>query len=126
PSALFDLPWMPFYLAICFLFHPIIGLAATAGGLVLVTMTLLTEARMRQPGKETATFAIQRNTAASASRRNAESIQAMGMASNMARVFEEANTKYMASQLRASDVAGGLGAISKVFRMTLQSAILGV
>src|SRR5258707_994696 len=43
PAALFDLPWMPLYLAICFLFHPLIGITATAGGVILVTITLLTE-----------------------------------------------------------------------------------
>ena len=30
PVALFDLPWIPLYLAICFAFHPLIGLAALA------------------------------------------------------------------------------------------------
>ena len=29
PTALFDLPWMPLYLAICFVFHIWIGIAAT-------------------------------------------------------------------------------------------------
>jgi len=28
PLALFDLPWMPFYIFLCFLFHPWIGIAA--------------------------------------------------------------------------------------------------
>src|SRR6185295_12944495 len=42
PSALFDLPWMPLYLGICYLFHPWIGLAATAGALLLIIITLCT------------------------------------------------------------------------------------
>ena len=37
PVALFDLPWMPVYLAICFLFHTYIGLTALAGAIILVT-----------------------------------------------------------------------------------------
>ena len=32
PSAFFDLPWMPIYLLICFLFHPLIGVAALVPG----------------------------------------------------------------------------------------------
>src|SRR3977135_3209215 len=31
PSAFFDLPWLPFYLAICFVFHVLIGATALAG-----------------------------------------------------------------------------------------------
>src|SRR3982751_686357 len=37
PLGFFDLPWMPFYLAICLLFHPLIGLVALVGALVLVS-----------------------------------------------------------------------------------------
>ena len=28
PTALFDLPWIPFYLTICYLFHPLLGMTA--------------------------------------------------------------------------------------------------
>src|ERR1700691_1406326 len=49
PSALFDLPWMPVYLAICFLFHTYIGLTALAGAFILVALTVVTEFRTRQP-----------------------------------------------------------------------------
>ena len=30
PAAFFDLPWMPLYLGICFVFHPLIGWTATS------------------------------------------------------------------------------------------------
>ena len=43
PVALFDLPWLPIYLAICFAFHPLIGLTALVGAIILVTLTLMTE-----------------------------------------------------------------------------------
>ena len=40
PIALFDLPWMPIYLGICFLFHFWIGVTALIGGLLLVAITV--------------------------------------------------------------------------------------
>src|SRR3979411_1195002 len=43
PSAFFDLPWLPFYLAICFMFHVMIGLTALVGAVILVTLTVVTE-----------------------------------------------------------------------------------
>ena len=50
----------------------------------------------------------------------------MGMAGRLTRRWSEANEKYLAGNQNASDVAGGLGAIAKVLRMMLQSAVLGV
>ncbi len=126
PIAMFDLPWMPFYIAICFVFHPLIGITALGGALILTVVTVLTEYLTRAPLKETTGLAIARNALAEASRRNAEVLTAMGMRERMARHWDEANKKYLDSQRRASDVAGGLGAISKVFRMMLQSAVLAV
>ena len=43
PGAFFDLPWLPFYLAICFAFHWLIGVTALVGAIILVTLTLITE-----------------------------------------------------------------------------------
>jgi ATP-binding cassette subfamily C protein len=81
---------------------------------------------MRAPTKAATEAAIVRNGLAEASRRNAEALVAMGMASRIARRWSEANRQYMHSQQQASDLGGGLGAISKVFRMMLQSGVLAV
>ena len=45
PAALFDLPWMPIYLGICFLFHFWIGVTALIGALVLVAITTVSPRR---------------------------------------------------------------------------------
>src|ERR1700758_1707870 len=126
PSAFFDLPWLPFYLAICFAFHVMIGITALIGAIILVSLTLVTEYLSRQPAREAMSLAARRNDLAAASHRNAEVLVAMGMAGRLTRYWSEANEKYLAGNRRASDVIGGLGAMAKVLRMTLQSAVLAV
>jgi PrtD family type I secretion system ABC transporter len=126
PTALFDLPWLPLYLVVCFAFHFWIGATALGGAVILVTFTLLTEVSTREPTRTATALGAVRNVLADASRRNAEVLVAMGMTARMAQRWGEANKKHMTTQRRASDMAGGLGSIARVLRMMLQSAILGV
>src|ERR1700723_3279666 len=126
PGAFFDLPWLPFYLAICFAFHVLIGLTALIGAIILVTLTVVTEFMSRAPAREAMGLAARRNDLAATSRRNAEVLVAMGMSGRLGRRWSEANQNYLSGNQRASDVTGGLGAIAKVLRMTLQSAVLAV
>src|SRR6202140_499721 len=126
PGAFFDLPWLPFYLAICFAFHVMIGLTALVGAIILVALTIITEYMSRAPAREAMGLAARRNDLAATSRRNAEVLVAMGMSGRLTKRWSEANEKYLAGNQCASDVAPGLGAIAKVMRMTLQSAVLAV
>src|SRR5215831_9470725 len=126
PSAFFDLPWLPLYLAICFAFHVLIGVTALVGAVILVTLTLITEYLSRDPAREAMGLAARRNDLATTSRRNAEVVVAMGMAGRLGKRWSDANAKYLAGHQHASDIAGGLGAVAKVLRMMLQSAVLGV
>jgi ATP-binding cassette subfamily C protein len=126
PTALFDLPWIPVYLAICFLFHFWIGMAAVLGGIVLVILTFLVEVRTRGPAKASSQHAVLRNALAAEGRRNAEVLQAMGMRRQAAQRWQDANQKYLAAHERTSDIASGLGGLSKVFRSLLQSLVLAV
>ena len=126
PTALFDLPWLPFYLGICYLFHFWLGVTATIGALILIAVTLMTDLMTRSPSREAARLGSVRFGQAEASRRNAEVLQALGMAGRMGEVWRSTNDRYIASQQRLGDVAGGFGALSKVLRMVLQSAVLGV
>src|SRR3990170_3769213 len=126
PGAFFDLPWLPFYLAICFAFHVWIGVTALVGAVILIILTVITEFMSRARAREATGLAARRNDLAATSRRNAEVLVAMGMSGRLTKRWSEANEKYLTGNQRASDVAGGLGAIAKVLRMVLQSAVLAV
>jgi ATP-binding cassette subfamily C protein len=126
PAALFDLPWMPLYLCVCYLFHPYIGIAATVGGAVLVSVALLTDLLTRRPSEEAGRLIGQRNTLAEANRRNTEAIHAMGMTARLGALWSDCNRRYLAAQQRAADIASGLGGLSKILRMALQSCVLGI
>src|SRR3954471_20607824 len=80
PLALFDLPWMPIYVLICFLFHPWIGVAALIGAAILASLTLVSELMTQRPSRMAAMNIGARNALAESGRRNAEVLRAMGMA----------------------------------------------
>lgn len=126
PTALFDLPWMPFYLGLCFLFHIWIGVTALAGALVLVGLTILAERKSREPAKEAAKIVSERTALAEATRRNSEAVLAMGFGHLLGKKWSEINRRYLSNHLRATNVTGTLGTLSKILRMMLQSAVLGV
>jgi PrtD family type I secretion system ABC transporter len=126
PIAIVDLPWIPVFLLICFLIHPWLGLAATVGGIVLFTMTLLTERASRAPARMAAQDAGVRSVMVEAGRRGGETIVAMGMAGSLAQRWARVNNRYIGAVARLSDVAGSFGSTSKVLRLLLQSMILGL
>ena len=43
PNAFLDIPWLPFYIMLIFVFHWVLGVVAVAGTILLVLLTVLTE-----------------------------------------------------------------------------------
>ncbi len=126
PGALFDLPWMPLYVFVCYLFHPLIGLLALFGAVLLTIVTLTTEAMTRGPVQQSAVLSASRNRLLEACRRNAESIAAMGMTQRLLKRFDEMNATALEQHRLASDRSGGLGALTRILRMVLQSGVLAL
>ncbi|MES5097996.1 type I secretion system permease/ATPase [Agrobacterium sp. BA1120] len=126
PTALFDLPWMPLYLGICFFFHFWIGMTALVGAVVLIALTLLTNALSQKPIRDTISHNMHRNGLLEGARRNAEVIQSMGMGKRIASRWGDANDSYLTANRAAGDISNTLGGMSKMLRIMLQSSILGV
>jgi ATP-binding cassette subfamily C protein PrsD len=126
PLGFLDLPWIPFYLLICFLFHPLIGLAALCGALALIVIAFLSETMTRSAMQSAAGAGAARYAIAEAVRCNAEVVSAMGMTASVGSLWKIVNDRHLETQTRTSDVGGGLSALSKAMRMALQSGVLGL
>ena len=126
PSAFFDLPWMPLYVFVCFLFHPLIGYAAIGGAFVIVGISFSAEYLTRGPSRVSARLAGPRNAELDAGRRNAEAVAAMGMGGRLRGRWQATNAEYLDSQQRAADRASGLGSLARSLRMVVQSLVLGL
>lgn len=126
PAAFFDLPWLPVFLFIVYVMHPLIGMLASAGALIVTMLTLLTEWLSKTPAKMATNAALERQSLAEASRRNAEAIKVLGIRQRMTSRWTEANQNLLAAQQRMSTITGVIGTSSRAFRMFLQSAVLGL
>ncbi|CAA0100483.1 Type I secretion system ATP-binding protein PrsD [Starkeya nomas] len=124
PVAIFDLPWMPLYLAVLFIFHTVLGLLGLAGIVVLCTLMLITEFSTKGPTRIAARRSAVRNSLADSYCRNVEPVAAMGMKAILRQRWNEAHAAYLDDNQRAVNVSGDLSSMSKVFRFLLQSLML--
>jgi PrtD family type I secretion system ABC transporter len=122
---LFDAPWVPIFLAVTFLLHPLVGLVALGGAAVLFCLAVLNELLTRAPlqlANQAAIGAMQR---AEANLRNAEAIDAMGMMPGVVASWRRASRRALDQQELASERAGLVLALSKSLRLAVQIAVLG-
>jgi PrtD family type I secretion system ABC transporter len=126
PVAMFDIPWMPIYLIFLFLLHWSLFAATVVGALVLIALTWLTDFKSKDPTKAALEAQSIRNQTADASQRGAEAVRAMGLRPVMAARWQAKHQQYMAMQRRVTFITTGIAGASKVVRMILQSAMLGL
>src|ERR1700716_1406531 len=126
PTAFLDMPWIPIFLLALLSFHVLIGLVATVGAAAIVAMALLTEFHSKDAARAAMDSTAQRQVLADATRQNAEIVRALGMTGRLTARWAQANERYLSQNFQVTDVYANLGAIAKVIRYVLQSAILGI
>jgi ATP-binding cassette subfamily C protein len=124
--ALLDLPWMPIFIAFVFILHPYLGALTIAGAGLLALLTILTEFLTRRSNADISRAAAARSSVAEANARNADVIRAMGFSGKAVKLFRDANEEHLRLEAGSGDITRTFGAISKVLRMMLQSAVLGL
>ena len=125
-TAMCDVPWVPLFLVVCFIFHPLIGAVATGGAVLVFILALLTELTTKKALNDAQNVNNAAQQFASTTLQNVEVIRALGMESQLRQRWLAKHDQMMDLQAVASDRAGVLSSISKFVRAGLQVAILGV
>ncbi|MGI9406368.1 MAG: type I secretion system permease/ATPase [Hyphomicrobiaceae bacterium] len=124
--ALLDTPWVPVYLVVIFLFHPVLGYFALGGAVLLFILMLVNERLTRKP---MARLIAQSGTSHNMTEelyRNAELIRALGMSGTMRQRWMEQHDKTLVDGMRLTDRNGAATSVTKSIRLALQSAVLAV
>lgn len=124
--ALFDMPWVPLFLGAIFLFHPLLGWLAVAGGVVLIGVTMLNQWLSKEPLEQANRASVQAERFAENLKAESETVQALGMAGAGFARWQLARLQALAQSVAASDRMGGFLVLSRTFRQFLQSAMLGL
>ncbi len=123
--AIFDAPWTPIYLAVVFMLHPVLGIVASIGALIIVVLALTSEFTVKKPLLEAGRGSRNSTDFTDLLTRNAEAVHAMGMLGSLTRKWARFHHYGVAWQAIASDRMAVLQSIAKLVRMSLQIAMLG-
>lgn len=124
--AFFDAPWIPIYVGLMFLFHLYFGAVAVISMLLLAALAIWNEVATRTDMAEANRESIEATQFVQRNLRNAEVVEAMGMLPRLRARWQVRQTKLLALQSQASAKAGLIQALSRTFRLTVQSLVLGL
>src|SRR4051812_25526252 len=122
--AVFDAPWLPLFLLLIFLFHPLLGGVALAGAVLMGLLAWLNERLTRKPLERAQAEARRAGRFIDANVRNAEVVAALGMLPAVTRRWMRLNDAALREQLRASGLGGTLTGLTKFTRQLIQLAML--
>ncbi|MEM1075995.1 MAG: type I secretion system permease/ATPase [Pseudomonadota bacterium] len=124
--AVFDLPWTPLFIAAIFIFHPLLGWLAVAGGSILVVVALFNQFLTAQKSRNAAIGSSMASQFARRAEDRSEFIWAQGMQDAALARFERAQSDAIDLSIRANNWTGSFSSFTKAFRLFLQSAMLAV
>ena len=124
--AIFDAPWTPIFIIGIFVFHPMMGYLALAGGAILITIAILNQLVTRKPLAAANATAFRSEAMGSEIRAESEMVHSLGMRKSAFDRWQVARGASLDATIGATDASGTFTSLTKAFRLFLQSAMLGV
>lgn len=124
--AFFDAPWLPIYVGLLFLFHPAFGVVAVISALLLLLLAIWNERATHDDLEQANRVSVESSNITARNLRNAEVVHALGMLPDLMGRWKDKQQRLILLQAVASEKAGLIAALSKTYRVTVQSLILGL
>ena len=124
--ALFDLPWVPLFFLGIFIFHPLMGILAVCGAIVLLIVALLNQFVTRKPLESANAASFASEQLGAHIRSESEMVHSLGMREAAFDRWQVARGRSLDTTIEAADASGTFTAMTKSFRLFLQSAMLGL
>lgn len=125
-TAFFDFPWVPLFIGLLWLLHPVLGITALVTALILLGLSVANEYATRKLNVAANFGQISAMQQAEAAVRNAEAVRAMGMLPAMIERWRAINEGAVTALQSASERSSILIALTKFTRFFAQIAILGL
>jgi PrtD family type I secretion system ABC transporter len=123
--TLFDLPWTPLFLCACFYLHPVLGVLAVAGALVVMGLAVLNQVLVGRRISTSAKLTEESYRLTEGVIGNAETVRAMGMLPELSRRWSSIRVQAIGMQADASASNSSVSSVIKFVRYTLQVLIMG-
>lgn len=124
--ALMDIPWTPVFIAAIFIFHPMLGWLAVAGGTTLIILALLNQLLTHRKVAMAQSASARANAFSEQARQASEVVRSQGMHSDVSLRWMGQRIDALRQTIKASDWTGSFTALTKSLRLFLQSAMLAV
>lgn len=123
--AFIDAPWMPLFIGIIWMMHPVLGAVALGGAIVLFGFALLNDLITRKRTARAAGESRALNSEAEKIVEQAEVVRALGMIGPMLARWSERQRHIQAGAHEARDLTEIFSNATRAVRMALQILILG-
>jgi ATP-binding cassette subfamily C exporter for protease/lipase len=124
--ALFDIPWSPIYIWVCFLLHPVLGWTALIFGVMLLAMTFLSQHFMEDNVEVAMIEKVKEHGIMVAKMKNPELVESMGMIGPLFRQWMKRHAKIIQLSDDSSKTAAYLAAANKFVRQAQGSLVLAI
>lgn len=122
--ALFDAPWIVVYVAVIWLAHPVLGLAAAFAAALMVTLAIVTDRLTRKGLEEVQREGNRTARYLESSMHNAEVVETLGMAGALLARWRQLNARVAGLQRTATRRSVAMAAGARTLRQAVQVLML--